>query len=250
MACLVHLCHVTAFAMAFLGCGHLARTEQTLLWLSAPFLEWEKWRDECFFLLHMFFHVSPSSLRRANGSSWQNVRGLTHMRCMTHKPGQSSNAATAPHHFKTKRNVERAFLFLLYAAVVSAKTLAPCKFIDSFQDVRGKWIKTRDLETIGGYDEEICPDFVHVTDCLRQSRDVPKTLAEYRYVTRSSSQAHQGYNQAKKIIKTRPLIDRACCFMHSKAHDLFSEANLLALIHDRLLKHALPIPSLCRATVI
>ena len=83
-----------------------------------------------------------------------------------------------------KWHIVEFLIFLHIAALASAQHLAPCKLNDRFPDVRGRWVKTRNIGSSGGYDEAICPDFVHLTDCLRQSRDRQKTLAEYRYVTR------------------------------------------------------------------
>ncbi len=79
-------------------------------------------------------------------------------------------------------------LSLSNSALTVAQSSARCKLDDRFPDIKGRWIKTRDVARIGGYDEAICPEYVHLTDCMRQSRDRPKTLEEYRYVTRCVSE--------------------------------------------------------------
>lgn len=84
----------------------------------------------------------------------------------------------------TKRHIVKTLVVILIAALASAQHLAPCKLNARFSAVRGRWVKTRDAGSSGGYDEATCPDYVHLSDCLRQSRDRRKTLAEYRYVTR------------------------------------------------------------------
>ena len=84
----------------------------------------------------------------------------------------------------SKWTIVKLLILVPIAALAPAQHLAPCELNDRFPDVRGRWVKTRGIASSGGYDEAICPDFVHLTDCLRQSKDRRKTLAEYRYVTR------------------------------------------------------------------
>lgn len=68
--------------------------------------------------------------------------------------------------------------------LVAGKTLNSCKLDGRFPAVRGQWIETARAARIRGYDETKCPQFVHVSDCLRQSTDTSKTEAEYRYIPR------------------------------------------------------------------
>ena len=75
-------------------------------------------------------------------------------------------------------------LLIRSAVLTAAQHSADCKLDDRFPDIRGRWIKTQDVARIGGYDEAACPGYVHLTDCMRQSKDISKTLEEYRYVAR------------------------------------------------------------------
>lgn len=81
-------------------------------------------------------------------------------------------------------HIATLLLLLCSAALTAAQHSETCKLDDRFPDIRGRWIKTRDVARIGGYDEATCPEYVHLTNCIRQSKDRPKTLEEYRYVTR------------------------------------------------------------------
>ena len=73
---------------------------------------------------------------------------------------------------------------MIGAGLTAAQHSADCKLNDRFPDIRGRWIKTQGVARIGGYDEATCPEYVHLTDCMRQSKDIAETLEEYRYVTR------------------------------------------------------------------
>ena len=82
-------------------------------------------------------------------------------------------------------HIVKLSILLLCCAAASAKLLPPCKLDERFPVVRGTWVKTTEMsKSNGGYAEADCPDYVHLTDCMRQSKDALKTLAEYRYVTR------------------------------------------------------------------
>ena len=69
-------------------------------------------------------------------------------------------------------------------ASIIANTLAisskPCRLHGRLPEVNGRWVQTMQVVRAGGYAEANCPDFVHVTDCLRQSGNPAKTAAEYR----------------------------------------------------------------------
>lgn len=74
----------------------------------------------------------------------------------------------------------------LIAALASAQyDLPPCELTKRFPKVRGTWVEARDTDSTAGYDEATCPDFVYLTDCLRQSKDRQHTLVKYRCVTTS-----------------------------------------------------------------
>ena len=81
-----------------------------------------------------------------------------------------------------KRRIAGLLTWIVFAAIASAEYLPTCKLDEKFPVVKGRWVKTKERSTGNvGYDEADCPSYVHLTDCLRQSRDTPKTLAEYRY---------------------------------------------------------------------
>ena len=80
--------------------------------------------------------------------------------------------------------VSRLGIWALGIASIFASTLAtsskPCRLHERLPEVNGRWIQTKEVVRAGGYAEANCPEFVHVTDCLRQSGNPAKTAAEYR----------------------------------------------------------------------
>ena len=83
-----------------------------------------------------------------------------------------------------KRRMVLLVILVFSVKLVAAKTLNSCKLDGRFPDVRGQWIETARAARTRGYDEMRCPQFVHVSDCLRQSKDTSKTEAEHRYIPR------------------------------------------------------------------
>ena len=83
-----------------------------------------------------------------------------------------------------KRRMVILVILVFSVKLVAAKTLNSCKLDGRFPDVRGQWIETARAARTRGYDEMRCPQFVHVSDCLRQSKDTSKTEAEHRYIPR------------------------------------------------------------------
>ncbi len=51
---------------------------------------------------------------------------------------------------------------------------------DEASEIEGHWEELRSDQGLGNYSEYQCPDFVHLTDCFRQSMDSARTEAEYR----------------------------------------------------------------------
>ena len=80
--------------------------------------------------------------------------------------------------------VKRLGIWALGIASIFASTSAisskPCRLHERLLEVNGRWAQTREVVRAGGYSEANCPEFVHVTDCLRQSGNPAKTAAEYR----------------------------------------------------------------------